>query len=131
MRQLTHRNDYFLSPEPLIFKDSRLFPPFSSLLANPIPQTNQSDCLPSFLLSMAAPTLSFVLCRDLHFQKPCINLSFTPPSINPPSTLPLAPHTPFMECNRSIQPLLLIITQFHSGGGLCMSASILGQAKGI
>lgn len=38
----------------------------------------------------------------------------------PPSPLP-PPHSLFKECRPSIQPLLLIITQFHSGGGLCMS----------
>lgn len=94
-----------------------------SPLAHPIPQTNQFSCLPSILLSMPAPTLSFVLCRDLHFQRPHINLSFMPPSIRhpPPISPPPTPHSPFKECRLWIQPLLLIITQFHSGRGLCMS----------
>lgn len=72
-----------LSPSP-IYSPLLLSPP-----DHPIPQTNQFACLLSILLSMPAPTLSFVLCRDLHFQQPRNNLSFMPPSINPP-----IPHTP-------------------------------------
>lgn len=70
-----------------------------SPLAHPIPQTNQFSCLPSILLSMPAPTLSFVLCRDLHFQRPHINLSFMPPSIRPPPQSPLPP--PHIVLSRS------------------------------
>lgn len=62
--------------------------PFSSLLARPIPQTNQFACLSSILFPMPAPTLSFVLYCNLQFQRPSINLNFTLPSFTPP-------HTPF------------------------------------
>lgn len=88
-----------LHPSPIVH-------PFSSPLAHPIPQTNQFSCLPSILLSMPAPTLSFVLCRDLHFQQPRINLSFMPPSITaPPITPSPQPTSAFKECRPPASPL--------------------------
>lgn len=68
--------------------------PFSSLLARPIPQTNQFACLSSILFPMPAPTLSFVLYCNLQFQRPSINLNFPLPSFTPPShTLPPSSYT--------------------------------------
>lgn len=90
-------------------------PPFShplllSSLAHPIPQTNQFSCLPS----MPAPTLSFVLCRDLHFQRPHVNLRSMLPSIyhNPPNS-PFPPLHILLLNMLTISATILTITQFY------------------
>lgn len=101
---------------------SLLYPPpithpfSSSLLARPIPQTNQFACLSSILFPMPAPTLSFVLYCNLQFQRPSINLNFPLPSFTPPNPLHTHP-SPFLiyfSRRTLIQPLLLIRMQFHS-----------------
>lgn len=86
--------------------------PFSSLLACPIPQTNQFACLSSILLPMPAPTLSFVLRCNLQSQRPSINLNFMLPSFTP-LTHP-SPFLIYFSWRTLIHPLLLIIMQFHS-----------------
>lgn len=96
---------YLLYPPPITH-------PSSSLLACPIPQTNQFACLSSILLPMPAPTLSFVLYCNLQSQRPSINLNFMLPSFT--SLTHPSPFLIYFSRRTLIQPLLLIMKQFHS-----------------